>query len=85
MTAKKHILFESDMVKRLRQTLNLQKIGINYFCKCPFCNDPGSHFCIKSGAAKYVCLNCGRHGDTEALLPAIKTNIPDSQSSILDC
>ncbi len=81
--SKKAILFELTRIKELRTVLNLQKLGINYFCKCPMCNDPGSHFCVKAGAADYVCLNCGRHGDTSTLLPALKTTIPDSQSSLM--
>lgn len=65
---KSSILSEQARIKELRTVLNLQKLGVNYFCKCPFCNDPGSHFCVKEGAKEYVCFNCPKHGDTQELL-----------------
>lgn len=82
MATKKNIHFETDMIRKLRTILNFQKLGINYFCKCQYCNDPGSHFCVKEGAKEYVCLNCGKRGDTDELLTHTHTHTIYNQLKI---
>lgn len=64
----KNIHFKLEILKRLREYLNLKKSdGVNYFCKCHFCNDHFESFCIPHTVATYRCFNCGTNGPIEDL------------------
>lgn len=46
-------------MKRVGELVRLKKVGINWFAKCPWCNDPGHHLLFPASADRYVCLNQG--------------------------
>lgn len=79
------ILFEASQIRKLRTYFNLHKVGVHYFAKCCFCNDPGDHFCIKEGATEYVCFNCPRHGSTDSLLKELGDTTKPTATQISIC
>lgn len=48
--------------KPISAMIALKKIGINYFAKCPFCNDPNHSFCIPHHEWHWMCFSCSRKG-----------------------
>ncbi len=56
------ILSKQLIIKRIGEVLRLHKHGINWFAKCPFCNDPAQSFCITHEAEDFRCFNCSAKG-----------------------
>jgi len=72
-------------INKIRQFLNIQKHGINYFCICPFCQGGAKYsFCIPNTLDEWFCFECKRRGTLNELIETLTGNTNDAhQTSIV--
>lgn len=61
-----------NLATEINKVIPLHKVGINWFGRCLYCGDVGSHFLVPHHGRYWQCLLCNRKGVTSDLpgLPA---------------
>lgn len=62
------------LIKRMREFVDLQKHGINWFAQCPFCNDRARSFCVTHAVEDYRCFNCSAKGSIKEFFERFNAN-----------
>lgn len=56
------ILSRVDIVELLRERIDLEKKGINWYARCPFHQEKTASFSVSPVKQFYHCFGCGAHG-----------------------
>jgi len=67
--AKKKVEINTSLIEGVGRVVVLHKVGINWFGRCPYCRDSGSHFLVPSHGEYWQCLLCNKKGNE---VPVIK-------------
>jgi len=61
---------DSHLADEVGKVIALHKVGINWFGKCVYCEDTGSHFLVPHHGKYWQCLRCNKKGVGVPVLPA---------------